>query len=136
MGVSLVCPPLGAGDRDTMVQLRVTATPAYLLRQVVHITTCALLLLLLPASASTSDTYCGGDTLLDTPYFAPFHQTREEAVGCWLAPPPGSGHAHVLRLEEEPPSGEVNLHILGRCRAGVLRLTYRTTGIWKLTTQD
>jgi len=71
------------------------------------------LLLFSPGTSASAERYCVSDTPLDTPYFAPFQQTREEAVGCWAAPPPGSGdHAHILRVEEVPGQ-EVTVHILG-----------------------
>ena len=76
----------------------------------------ALLLLRTVPAAGGGSRYCGSDTPLDTPYFAPFQQTAVEAVGCAVAATPltaGSAYrAHVLRLEEAPD--EVNLHIHGR----------------------
>jgi hypothetical protein len=73
-----------------------------------------LLLLLLSPDRAGAERYCGSDTPLDTPYFAPFQQTREEAVGCWAAPP-AADHAHVLRVEDVPGE-EVTVHILGKER--------------------
>ncbi len=99
MGVDLVCPPLGAGDCRTMVRLLAASV-------------LPLLLLLLSPETAGAERYCGSDTPLDTPYFAPFQQTREEAVGCWAAPP-ASDHAHVLRAEDVPGE-EVTVHILGK----------------------
>ncbi len=109
MGVDLVCPPLGAGDCRTMVRLLAASV---------------LLLLLLSPETAGAERYCGIDTPLDTPYFAPFQQTREEAVGCWAAPP-ASDHAHVLRAEDVPGE-EVTVHILGKERTpyGVNSLLY------------
>jgi hypothetical protein len=100
VGVDLVCPPLGAGDWRTMVRLLAASV--------------LLLLLLLSPATAGAERYCGSDTPLDTPYFAPFQQTREEAVGCWAAPP-ASDHAHVLRAEDVPWE-EVTVHILGKER--------------------
>jgi hypothetical protein len=78
----------------------------------------ALLLLLSPtmAAADNNHRYCGSDTPLDTPYFAPFQQTAVEAVGCqeWPPSPPAAPSyvTHVIRLEDPPP--EVSLHIAGK----------------------
>jgi hypothetical protein len=84
----------------------------------------ALLLLLRPIATATAvaagennNRYCGSDTPLDTPYFAPFQQTVVEAVGCEaLPPPPSPNHVfhvvNVIRLEDPPP--EVSLHIIGK----------------------
>ena len=61
-----------------------------------------LLLLLLSPETAGAERYCGSDTPLDTPYFAPFQQTREEAVGCWAAPPAAEPPACGAALSATP----------------------------------
>ena len=70
------------------------------------------LLLLLPALSAAS--YCGGDTPLSTPYFAPFQKRQEVVLGCAASSPPGASdqaQVHVVQLTGSLP--EVFLYVNG-----------------------
>jgi hypothetical protein len=68
-----------------------------------------------PALLAQAGPYCGSDTPLSTPYFAPFHKRPEAAVGCQAASPAGAARqVHVLRLTGRLP--EVFLDVSGEWR--------------------
>ena len=61
---------------------------------------CLLLAAPAPALVTKAGGYCGSDTPLSTPYFAPFHKKVEATWGCQAASPPGDekSQVHVVRL--------------------------------------
>ena len=70
----------------------------------------ASLLLPLVVAAAAIDQYCGGNTPLSTPYFRPFYETKEPAVGC-VSPDVTGQLVHVVRVTDTAKDQDISLAI-------------------------